>query len=352
MTVPLDDASDRRPAVVQSSALEAVDGYAKAYAYLRAARSDATRRAYASDWIHFTDWCDAQPGIRSLPAAPETVALYLAEYADQLKTATLIRRCAAISALHQASGHLSPTADPLVRTTLAGIRRVHGTASAAKDPLVAHYVRRLLDALPREPEKALLATRDRCLLVLGFYGALRRSELVALDVDDVEVNDQGLVVTLRRSKTDQDAAGRRVAMLHTGVADACPAEVYQEWLYALRANDPQTPGQADDGPPLEHGKSKVPVFRPINRHGQLASNRLTDRAIARIVQRTALRAGLGDLDLAGHSLRAGFATSAAAAGKSERAIMKQTGHKSLPMVRRYIREGSLFRDNATDGLTL
>lgn len=352
VAVPVDDAGDRNPAVADSRPVEAVDAYAKAYAYLRAARSEATRRAYASDWIHFTDWCDAQPGISPMPAAAQTVALYLAEHADRLKASTLIRRCAAISALHQAAGHISPTSDPLVRTTLAGIRRVHGTASDAKDPLVAHYVRRLVDALPRERDKALLASRDRCLLVLGFYGALRRSELVALNVEDVEVNDQGLVVSLRRSKTDQDAAGRRVAMLHTGVADACPAEVYQEWLSALKSNDPQTPEQADDGPPLEPGRAKVAVFRPINRHGQLASNRLTDRAVARIVQRTALRAGLGDLDLAGHSLRAGFATSAAAAGKSERAIMKQTGHKSLPMVRRYIREGSLFRDNATDGLAL
>ncbi len=352
MTLPLDEPRDRLPVTAGPGSLETVDGYVKAYEYLRAARSEASRRAYASDWIHFTDWCDAQPEIQSLPAAAETVAVYLAEHADRLKASTLIRRCAAISALHQAAGHVSPTADPLVRATLAGIRRVHGTASDAKDPLVAHYVRRLLDALPREPEKALLAARDRCLLVLGFYGALRRSELVGLDVDDVEVNDQGLVVTLRRSKTDQDAAGRRIAMLHTGVADACPAEVYQEWLSALRSSDPQTAGQADDAPPLEQGRTKIPVFRPINRHGQMGSNRLTDKAIARIVQRTALRAGLGDLDVAGHSLRAGFATSAAAAGKSERAIMKQTGHKSLPMVRRYIREGSLFRDNATDGLSL
>ena len=351
MIVPVDDPSVRLPLTAEPGSLEAVDGYAKAYAYLRAARSEATRRAYASDWIHFTDWCDAQPGIRSLPAAAETVAVHLAEHADRLRASTLIRRCAAISALHQAAGHVSPTADPLLRATLAGIRRVHGTASYAKDPLVALYVRRLLDALPREPEKALLAARDRCLLVLGFYGALRRSELVGLDVDDVEVNDQGLVVTVRRSKTDQDATGRRIAMLHTGVAAACPVEVYLEWLSALRSNDPQT-GQTVDSPPLEQGRTKIPVFRPINRHGHLGRDRLTDKAIARIVQRTALRAGLGDLDVAGHSLRAGFATSAAAAGKSERAIMKQTGHKSLPMLRRYIREGSLFRDNATDGLSL
>ncbi len=328
--------------------------------YLLAARADSTRRAYANDWVHFTDWCISQQDdhgapLGYLPAVPETVAVYLAEHAGSLKVATLIRRCSAISAVHQAAGHPSPTASPLVRTTLAGIRRVHGISPAAKDPLVAHQVRRLLDALPAEPAKALLAARDRALLVLGFYGALRRSELVALDISDVEVNDQGLVVTLSRSKTDQDAAGRRIAMLHTGAADSCPAEVYLAWLAALDAALPPLLGQ-DDGDRwavLENGHPRRPVFRPVNRHGSSAPARLTDKAVARVVQRTALRAGLGDLDLAGHSLRAGFATSAAAAGKSERAIMKQTGHKkSLPMVRRYIREGSLFRDNATDGLTL
>ncbi len=143
-------------------------------------------------------------------------------------------------------------------------------------------------------------------------------------------------------------------MLHTGAADSCPVEVYQAWTAVLDAALPLLLGHEDGDRwvVLVDGQQQTPVFRPVNRHGQPAGSRLTDKAVARVVQRTALAAGLGDLDLAGHSLRAGFATSAAAAGKSERAIMKQTGHKSLPMVRRYIRESSLFRDNATEGLTL
>jgi len=345
--------------VVSTDGLEPSERDQRARRYLLAARAESTRRAYASDWVHFTDWCtdqsdDPARAYEALPAASETVAVYLAEHAGTLKVATLIRRCSAVSAVHQAAGYPSPTATPLVRTTLAGIRRVHGTAAAQKDPLVAHQVRRLLDALPREPDKALLAARDRALLVLGFYGALRRSELVALDTTDVEVNDQGLVLTLRRSKTDQDRAGRRLAMLHTGAADSCPVEVYRAWLTILEAAGTRTAPQTDLPRPAPDGARQdcSPVFRPVNRHGRLADTRLTDKAVARIVQRTALRAGLTDLDLAGHSLRAGFATTAAAAGKSERAIMKQTGHTSLPMVRRYIREGSLFRDNATDGLVL
>jgi len=346
-------------AAVDRTGTAAQDREQRARGYLLAARAESTRRAYASDWVHFTDWCTTQSDdlgrpYEALPAAAETVAVYLADHADTFQVATLIRRCSAVSAVHQAAGYPSPTATPLVRTTLAGIRRVHGTAAVQKDPLVAHQVRRLLDALPREPAKALLATRDRALLVLGFYGALRRSELVALDTTDVDVNDQGLVLTLRRSKTDQDRAGRRLAMLPTGAADSCPVEVYRAWLTVLDAAGPRPAHQTDLRDPSPDGarQDRSPVFRPVNRHGHAADTRLTDKAVARIVQRTALRAGLSDLDLAGHSLRAGFATTAAAAGKSERAIMKQTGHTSLPMVRRYIREGSLFRDNATDGLVL
>lgn len=333
---------------------------AAARRYLFAARSDSTRRAYASDWAHFTTWCQRQADehgqpFTPLPASPQTVALYLAEHAPVHKVVTLIRRCSAISAIHQAADHLSPTATPLVRTTLAGIRRVHGIAPAAKDPLLAHQVRRLLDALPTEPAHALMAARDRALLVIGFYAALRRSELVALDAGDVETNEHGLVVTVRRSKTDQDGAGRRIAMLHTGSPDSCPAEAYTAWTTALATHlAPAGGADHDSAPMLGQADTPViggPVFRSIDRHGNPAT-RLSDRSVARIIQRTAAAGGLGHLDLAGHSLRAGFATSAAAAGKSERAIMKQTGHTSLPMVRRYIREGSLYRDNATDGLIL
>ena len=337
---------------------------AAARRYVLAARSEATRRAYASDWAHFTTWCGRQVDehgqpFTALPASAQSVALYLAEHAPIHKVVTLIRRCSAISAIHQAADLPSPTTTALVRTTLAGIRRVHGIAPAPKDPLLAHQVRRLLDALPTDGDKALLAARDRAVLVIGFYAALRRSELVALDTGDVEANEHGLVVTVRRSKTDQDGAGRRIAMLHTGSPDSCPAETYTA---LIAAGTPTT----DHSPARAHGHNAAPapslvdppvidgsVFRPVDRHGN--PTRLSDRAVARIIQRAAAAAGLGHLDLAGHSPRAGFATSAAAAGKSESAIMKQTGRTSLPilpMARRYIREGSLYRDNATDGLIL
>jgi integrase len=181
----------------------------------------------------------------------------------------------------------------------------------------------MVNALPEN----LLGKRDRAFLLLGFAGAFRRSELVSLDVADVETNREGIVVTLKRSKTDQEGQGRRVGIPYGSNAVTCPVRALNEWLEASAI----TAGA---------------LFRSVNRHGQLRSERLSDKAVALVVKRSAEAAGLDASQYAGHSLRSGLATSAAQAGVSERAIMAQTGHKSLNMVRRYIREGSLFRENA------
>ncbi len=320
-----------------------------AAAYLQAARAPNTGRAYRADWAHFTSWCarqgDAAAGYAPLPASPATVALYLAEHAPTLRVSTLVRRCSAIAAAHAAAAAgPSPTADVLVRTTMAGIRRVHGTAQHGKAPLVTAEVRRLLDQLPG----GLLGDRDRALLLLGFASALRRSELVALDVGDVTVTGDGLVLTVRRSKTDQDGAGRRLGIPYGSNPDSCPVRATTTWTAALRAALEEWVGHPLDGDTFA-GRS---LFSPIDRHGRLTPRRLSDKAVALAVQKYAARAGLDPSRYAGHSLRAGFATAAAAAGASERSIMAQTGHKSLPMLRRYIREGSLFRDNAAAQLGL
>lgn len=310
--------------------------------YLAAARADSTKRAYAADWAHFADWC-IREGFDPLPAAATTVALYLADIADRYKAATLTRRCSAIAAVHTAVGHRSPTIEPLVRQTMAGIRRVHGTAQLGKDPLVTAEIRRLLEQLP----PGLLGVRDRCLLLLGFAGAFRRSELVALDIRDVAESGDGLVITLRRSKTDQEAAGRKVGLPWGSHPDSCPVRGYTAWRGALRDQLERRLGHDL----TDQDFADRPLFSPISRHGRIAPARLSDRAVARIVQRYSLAAGLDPKRYAGHSLRAGFAT-AAAAGASERAIMNQTGHRSSAMLRRYIREGSLFRENAAAQLGL
>lgn len=290
--------------------------------FIAAAKAPNTLRAYRADWQHFTGWC-ARHGLPSLPSAPETVALYLSAYAGHLKTSTLQRRISAISQAHQAAGYESPTRSAVVRTTFAGIRRTLGTAAWGKAPMMTEHVRLLVNAQPDAPK----GIRDRALLLLGFAGAFRRSELVSLDVADLQFTAAGLVVMLRRSKTDQEGEGRKIGIPKGAQRETCPVRSLQLWLKVAR---------------LEEG----PVFRRVDRHGNIRPDRLTAQSVALVVKTAAEVCGLDPDEFAGHSLRSGLATSAAAAGVSERAIMNQTGHRSVTMVRKYIREGSLFRENA------
>jgi integrase len=210
-----------------------------------------------------------------------------------------------------------------VSEVLKGIRRTKGTAPACKAPLLVGQLKAALGVGRGD----LLGMRDRALLLIGFAGAFRRSELVGLDVADLAFTDDGLVITLRRSKTDQEGEGRKVGIPHGSKPTTCPVRVLRAWLEAA-------------------GIVTGPLFRSVNRHGKVGAVRLSDRAVALAVKRAAESAGLDASTFSGHSLRAGLATSAAAAGASERSIMDQTGHRSVQMVRRYIRDGSLFRDNA------
>jgi integrase len=290
--------------------------------YIASAKAPATLRAYRSDWAHFTTWCDTH-GRDALPTEPETVALYLSDLARTAKPATLQRRLSSISQAHQAAGHPTPTADPVVRAVHAGIRRSKGTAATVKAPAVTAELRAMVEHLPGD----LRGARDRAMLLVGFAAALRRSELVALDVADVAETPEGLVVTLRRSKTDPEGGGRKIGVPYGSHPATCPVRALRAWA--------EVAGIADG-----------PLFPTIDRAGRLGATRASDRCVARAVQRAAQGAGLDPARYAGHSLRAGLATSAAAAGASERSIMNQTGHKSLPILRRYIRDGSLFTDNA------
>jgi site-specific recombinase XerD len=308
------------PAPALPPALAAVA--AQARDYIQDAKATSTLRAYGSDWRHFVGWCE-QHQLPSLPASPETVGLYVTVLAETHKVATLQRRLSAISVAHQAAGHESPTKHVVVRTVMAGIRRTKGTAQTGKAPLLTPELKQLVAALP----EGKLGLRDRALLLLGFAGAFRRSELVALDVADLQFGRDGLTVTLRKSKTDQEGAGQKKGIPYGSNPDTCPVRAVQDWITAAV---------------LKEG----PLFRPLNRHGQIKAQRLSDRAVARVVQRAAESAGLDAAQYAGHSLRAGLATAAAQAGVSERVIMQQTGHRSLPVLRKYIREGSLFRENA------
>jgi integrase len=257
------------------------------------------------------------------------VAAYIAECAGHLKPGSIQRRSNAIAEAHKAAGVESPTHAAIVRNTLKGIRRTLGTAPAQKAAALTNDIRAMVDAA----DDGLIGARDRALILLGFAGAFRRSELVGLEVEDCAFGKDGLTVTLRRSKTDQTGEGRKIGIPYGANPDTCPVRNLQEWI-------------------SQAGISTGPLFRSINRHGQVQAGRLSGIDVARVVKKLAERAGLDASKYAGHSLRAGHATSAAIAGASERSIMRQTGHRSVQMVRRYIRDGSLFRENSAGKLGL
>ncbi len=297
-------------------------------AYIRASKAESTLRGYQSDWRGFCAWCESR-GLCPLPATPETVAGYIAECAGRLKVGSIQRRLNAIAEAHKAAGLDSPTHTGIVRNTLKGIKRTLGTAPVQKAPVLTADIRAMVGAA----EVGRIGARDRALVLLGFAGAFRRSELVGLDVEDCAFGKDGLTVTLRRSKTDQERTGRKVGIPYGANPETCPVRTLQAWLEQAAI-------------------AGGPVFRAINRHGHLAPGRLSGIDVARVVKKLAGRAGLDAAKYAGHSLRAGHATTAAIAGASERSIMNQTGHRSVQMVRRYIRDGNLFRDNSAGKLGL
>ena len=291
--------------------------------YLAASKAPRTVRAYRSDLADFEAWC-AESGRAPLPADPATVADYISAQAEQGRTAaTITRRLSAISQAHRMAGYASPTHDQLVRSTTAGIRRTIGTAPRQARPVMVEDLRAMLAALPDD----LHGLRDRALLLVGFAAGMRRSELVALDVADVAEEAEGLRVTIRRSKTDQEGVGREVGIVRGRVPLTDPVAAVREWRAAA-------------------GISDGALFRSVDR-GDRVGERLSDKGVARIVRAAAIRAGLDPERLSGHSLRAGLATSAAAAGAPETAIMRTTGHRSTAMVRRYIRAGNLFTESAS-----
>jgi integrase len=296
--------------------------------FIRASKAESTIRGYRADWRNFCGWCDSHR-LGPLPASAETVAAYIAECAGRLKVGSIQRRLNAIAEAHKAVGLDSPTHHAMVTNTMKGIRRTKGTASEQKTPTLTDDIRAMVDAT----DAGIIGTRDRALVLLGFAGAFRRSELVGLDVENCTFGKDGLTVTLRRSKTDQDGAGRKIGIPYGSNPDTCPVRTIQGWLEMA-------------------GISSGPLFRSITRHGRVRSDHLSGIDVSRVVKKLAERAGLDPAKFGGHSLRAGHATAAAIAGATERSIMKQTGHRSVQMVRRYIRDGNLFRENSAGKLGL
>jgi len=291
--------------------------------FIRASKADNTIRGYQADWRHFCAWCESRGDLQPLPASPDAVAAYIAECAGNLRPGSIQRRLNAIAEAHKAAGLGSPTHHALVRNTMKGIRRTKGTAPAQKAPALTEEIRTMAEAAGG----GTMGARDRALILLGFAGAFRRSELVGLDVEDCPIGQDGLTITLRRSKIDQEGAGRKVGIPYGSNPETCPVRTIQAWIE-------------------QAGIMAGPLFRSVNRQGKVQTRRLSGIDVARIVKKLAQRAGLDGSKYAGHSLRAGHATAAAIGGASERSIMNQTGHRSVQMLRRYIRDGNLFRDNS------
>jgi integrase len=275
-----------------------------------------TRAAYLSDLAHFENW-----GGR-IPAEPETVAAYLATHADVLSVATLNRRLAALSKVHRSHGMTNPTSSELVKSVLRGLKRLKGTAQRHATPLLKEDLILALDATG----EGLRDLRDRALLLIGFAGGFRRSELVGLTCGDVERVRQGMILTPRRSKTDQTGEGRKIG-IPLARGRWCPVGAFEQWLAMS--------GIVDEA-----------LFRPVDRHGRMQAKPLSAEAVCLVVKERVRRVGIDPSSYSGHSLRAGLATSAAQAGVPSWKIRQQTGHASDAMLARYARDGNLFVQNA------
>jgi integrase len=283
--------------------------------YVAAATADNTRRAYQNDLRMFLAWGG------SLPASPDYVAAYLVAHALVLSPVTLSRRLVAIGRAHTTLGHPNPCRTEIVRTTLRGIWRVHGRPQRQVQPALREDVFSMLPHMT-----GTRGIRDRALILIGFAGAFRRSELVALQHDDIAFVKEGLTLVLRRSKTDQLGEGRKIAIPFAR-SSACPVKALSNWL---------------DHAGIQSG----PLFRFVKKGGDIGVGALSAQSVAVIVKEYAAKAGLDAQLYSGHSLRAGLITSAAKASVSSWKIREQTGHKSDAMLHRYIRDAEIFQNNA------
>ena len=293
-------------------------------AFALAEKAESTRRGYRSDFGGFSRWCTAQR-VEPLPATVDTVAAFLAAEASAgRKPSTLSRKMAAIRYAHRLAEMPDPTDSERAKAVLRGIRREMGVAPNQKAPATADRVAAMLAQIP----DTVRGKRDRALLALGMAGAFRRSELVALQVADLDRVPEGLRITIRKSKTDQAGAGEVIAILRG--SKLRPVRAVQEWLDAA-------------------GITAGPVFRSIDRHGKVAEAALTPQSVALVVKQYADAAGLDPDEFSGHSLRSGFLTSAADTGADLLRMMEVSRHKRAETVRGYVRRANLFRGHAGAG---
>ena len=287
---------------------------------LRNSKSTNTLRAYQSDYNDFSLFC-SKNGFQAMPTEPKILSLYITHLASYSKFSTLKRRLASISIIHKTKGHYIDTKHPIIVENLMGIKRTNGSNQKGKKPLLINDLKLLIQAIDDSREKNIRKIRDKALVLIGFSGGFRRSELVDIEYEDIEFVEEGVKIFVKRSKTDQSGEGMTKAIPYFDNINFCPVKALSKWIVEAELKD---------------GK----IFN------------ISDKSVALIIKKYANYAGLDSNRYAGHSLRSGFATSTAESGAEERNIMAMTGHKSTEMVRRYIKESNLFKNNALNKIKI
>jgi len=287
---------------------------------LRNSKSANTLRAYQSDYNDFSLFC-SKNGFQAMPTQPKILALYITHLSSYSKYSTLKRRLASISILHKTKGHYIDTKHPIIMENLMGIKRTNGSNQKSKKPLLINDLKALIEAIHQSVEKDSRKSRDKAIVLIGFSGGFRRSELVSIEYEDLEFVLEGVKIFVKRSKTDQSGEGMTKAIPYFENVDFCPVIALKNWIEISKIK-------------------KNKIFK------------ISDKGVALIIKKYANLAGLDSQRYAGHSLRSGFATSTAESGAEERNIMAMTGHKSTEMVRRYIKEANLFKNNALNKIKI
>jgi len=293
---------------------------------LKSSKANNTLRAYKSDFKDFGTFC-AKHGLDSLPTEPKIVSLYLTYLSKNSKISTLKRRLVSISMVHRLKGHYLDTKHPIIIENLMGIKRVKGSIQKGKKPILINHLKSIINVIDQQKINEIKKSRDKTMVLVGFGGGFRRTELISIDHEDLEFVPEGVKITLKRSKTDQFGEGMVKGLPYFTNELYCPVINLQKWLELSK---------------IKSG----PIFRRFARGSVLTNNRLTDQSVVLFIKNYLNLAGIENKNYSGHSLRSGFATVAAESGADERSIMAMTGHKTTQMVRRYIREANIFKNNA------
>ena len=293
---------------------------------LQNSKANNTVRAYKSDFKDFGLFC-AKNGLKSLPTEPKILALYLTYLSTKnVKMSTLKRRLVSIGVIHKLKGHYLDTKHPAIIENIMGIKRRKGNIQNGKKPLLINNLKLIINVIDQEKNEKIKKLRDRSIILIGFSGGFRRNEIVSLNYEDLDFVEEGLKINLRRSKTDQFGEGSVKGLPYFENSQYCPVVSLRKWIEISKINS-------------------GPLFRRFIKGSKLSDKRLSDQTVALLIKDYLKIAGIESRNYSGHSLRSGFATSAAESGAEERSIMAMTGHKSTEMVRRYIKEANLFKNN-------